>query len=626
MKKQTLIAAGVVLLGAAAATWSLRRGMVDGAGATNAALPATSFRFAIPAGTRIDYDVRLGTEQRVVQAGVPGAPDATEAQLHLDGGLALRSYGREGDRLRVGVVFTRIDHASLRVLGADALASVDAARAMLTDREAIVEMNDRGEVQSIGVRRDDPDTFKSVVHAVVQAFAVTAPREAASRWTAEERAMLGRARSRYVTMASDPLRWERTREAYVTLASAPQGKAEGVTALDKTTVHLAPEGHLLALDTHEEVTAKTPSMRAVVDFALTRTATGTFEGKGLLALAPGELEKREPGQALSPADVRRRLFEQAAGEIRLDEITSRVAALGGSSAIEDGWMTRAVAYLSLHPDDMPALVRVFEARETSPRARGYVLDLLRSVGTKEAQAAMRTALASPAARAVPGEYPVLLQKLSLLQRPELETVRFVEGAVDGARDEHERRAALFALGSTAGARQRSSAGHDVDAQIARVTNELARATSEEDKKAAVAALGNAGTKDVPRLLAPHVKDASAPLRSEIATALRKVKTPETRGLLTTLAADRDATVSQAALRTLEDQPLAREDLSRVADAVTAPAFARGADGAVLGLASRHLDEREVAERMLRAVVARNGDTPKVQARARQLLAQIAGGT
>lgn len=602
------IAAGAAL--AAGVFWLTRPPAADDPKAR--ANVATSFRFAYPRGERLDYTFEVTSVQHAAapeSARQGGAPSAIDAKVRLRGALELRGYGHTDEGWRVGIVLHRLDDHQLEVLGADALGTET-----LVDREVIVAYGDRGEVRTIATRRDASDGFRSLAHLLVQALAVTAPATPEAQWTADERSPFGLAKSSYRTV-DGANRWSRARSysLLAALGAAPAADARVETTAD---VRVA-DGHVERLEANEHVVQSAPELDVKLDASLDLSGKGSFDVAAGLA-TDADLETRTPGDPISADRMRQKSFAQMAGSTKLSDIETRIRALSAGVEVEEGFMTRAVAYLALHPEQYAALREVCEEPGANARSRAYVLDLLRSVDTKEAQGAMRDVLSSAVVRRDVRGYPALVERLALVRTPDLETVKFAQTTFDSSNDPLVRRAALVALGSAAGTRQKTNG--DAKAFVERVGAELARAKTEIDKQAAIAALGNAGTPDVPARLAPYSKDPSATLRGEVATALRTVHTKEARDVLVELVADRDTSVTRATLRSLEQHTLDKADLGRVADAVTASSFGTAADEQLLTLVSKQSADRETAERILRAVAARNAGSPKVRARAEMLLA------
>lgn len=584
----------------------------DGA-ATKSVPAAASFRFDFPRGTRLDYAVRIASTQHAAgPKATAGGPSTIDATVTLAGLLEVRSYGRAGDAWRLGLVFRRLDEQALAVLGNDGLAGVT-----LVGEEAIVELGDRGELRAIATRPGAPDAFKSLAHFAAQSLLVTAPPGVGAEWTADEATALGRARSTYRT-SGDPFTWERSR-TYATLAALGGAGAGAAEVTSNAKIRLAREGWVDDLDARDRVVLAAAHLDASVDVTMKLEAKGAFDPASGLA-SDADLERRSAGDPISAAAMRKKSIEQMAGTLAFSDVETRLRALSAGVPVEEGFMTKAVAFLMLHPEHHAALAKMCDEREANARSRAYVLDLLRSVGTPEAQAAMRAVLASPTVKADARAYPSLVERLALVTSPELETVRFAQATLDAATDPLTRRAALVALGSSAGARHRMAG--DAKPFVDRLAAELEKAKTEQEKQAAVAAIGNAAPPDAAQKLQKHAKDASPVVRAEVATALRKVHTKEARDVLVELLSDREAPVARATLRSLEQHPLDRSEVARIADAVSAPGFSSAADDEVLTLAAKHGDAREDSGRMLRAVAARSDGSPKLRARAEMLLAAM----
>ena len=91
---------------------------------------------------------------------------------------------------------------------------------------------------------------------------------------------------------------------------------------------------------------------------------------------------------------------------------------------------------------------------------------------------------------------------------------------------------------------------------------------EEAKVLALGALGNSGSPKMLPMMQEMANEPSGLIRNSVAHALRRVRTPESRRLLTEFANDRSSSVQGAAFRALEeDKNLDAETISAIQDRV-----------------------------------------------------------
>jgi hypothetical protein len=189
----------------------------------------------------------------------------------------------------------------------------------------------------------------------------------------------------------------------------------------------------------------------------------------------------------------------------------------------------ACALLRLRGDrgraEHEALTALF-AEDIGGEQRLFILDLLASVGTPEAQGAMRRLLAPRVARSDERLFAAFVQRLAFVEKPEPETVGFLMSIyADSHAAPHEIRAAYaFALGAAAGRAHVSGFVDGAMRAAALLRRDLMAAQEPVQKCSLLTALGNAGIGgDVPFVL-PFLGDADPRVRSAATTVLERPKT------------------------------------------------------------------------------------------------------
>jgi hypothetical protein len=89
-----------------------------------------------------------------------------------------------------------------------------------------------------------------------------------------------------------------------------------------------------------------------------------------------------------------------------------------------GWTTRAAALAAANGEAARAIGHVAEAVNVDSAARDHALEALALAGTADAQAAMREALASPAAKN-DAAYPILVARLANVETPTFDTLVYL---------------------------------------------------------------------------------------------------------------------------------------------------------------------------------------------------------
>jgi hypothetical protein len=564
------------------------------------------------AGTSTTYAFRLETAQELLAE--PNQPASRiGGTLLLEGDLELRVHRVDPQGAKVGLRLPRLSSARFEMIEQPIFSTAAEGLAIFAGREAILTLDDRGRLLSIGVPRGAPETYANLIQTIARALPVTAPTGDDARYSAVEEALLGRARSEYTREEAGLFRRERV--DFELAAYGGQAAPAPPKISSKGRVRFA-AGRIEEIDQTDDVVVPGPSPDRPLFVARFALAMKRRDGSDFVALAAlPEVDERAPGAPMSPEALQRRLYEQTAGTITYDAISTMVVAISPKAPPPTGWMTKAVAFLMLHPEHAADLAALFEDPSMTTQSRAYLLDLLASVGHAEAQEAMRTALSSAAAKHDPAAYPMLLQRFSLLTAPDPATVAFLLGKY-GTDSGDDRTAALYSLGSTAGALRRR--GGDAEVALAKIRSDLDAARATDEKRALVAALGNVGDpRDVDRL-ARMAKDREPEVRAAVAGALRKPGTDGAKLALIDLAADREARVGRVALDELSRQQLSTEQMRSLAAIVTAPEFSSSLAPQVVSLAAAHPGAE--AKKMLEAIVARGGD-PQIIARARRLLGQ-----
>ena len=564
-----------------------------------------AFRFRFPAGDVYTYDFTFESDQVLAAPRKGGTP--IDGSLALSGELRLRSYGAVDGKYRLGVSLPRLDKHQLRFQGEDVLDQAEADRTF-GEREAFVEVTHRGEITTVWFEKNAPPTFRSVMETVIPAIAVVAPESNDTMWSAEEPTPLGKAQTFYVSDGS-PLTARRNRASYSGLRAFAMAPAPGTTDLTSDgSVELSEAGHLESLTTEESITVKDgdpdPRFTASLNVSLRKKSVTRFDAHAI-AFTKGRFEEVKPGEVLSGEQLTRKMWQDMVGEMTLSDVEQGIAsyALSGLSP-QEGWMTRAVLLLRLNPAYAARLADLFQDPGTNANGRAFICDMLASAGNPEAQAAMRDALSSDAARVDPERYPGLLQRFSFVKEPTPETMAFLDSVMSTSSGV-DRLAAAHSLGAAAG--HLRTTGGDYAPHNAKLIDNLKNAGSADERRAMVGSLGNVGAPENVPVLAEMTSDEHPEVRRAVARAMRKVDAPEARDVLFDLIGDTDLGVGEAALATLGDQTLGKEDLERLESSVTSAGFNPALDQQVVSLLSGEGKDEAARNRMLDAILARTSD-------------------
>lgn len=567
-------------------------------------------RIVWTAGREFRYALHLRSSQRAMPPG--GA--TIDASLALDGDLVVRCHEVAGERARIGLALDRLTRASLVISGAEVLPSASALGG-----EVLLWVDDHGAIEQALYRRDASDAFRAVIPNVVALTKVSLPREPAVSWLATELTMLGSARSQYVAEDGNPFSLVRHRLGYEALLALPRGASASSAEIESRDSLTLDDDGMLKLAAFSEKVTSGSALSAAIEASLERTATSTFSP---VAVALADLEARAPDERSARAmDTEEQRLRQLAGDMTMAKLEALAFAAAPGRQLPPGFVTSAVAMLKLDPGLCAALVEWFERPNASLAARALLLDLLASAGHAKAQAAIRDALASPAARATADGYRLLLQRLGVIVAPDRETVDFAYSSYAHAKGE-DRLAAAFALGATLGARGPARADPALAAYGDRLRADLKKARGTDERVALLAALGNAARPADVAAIKTFAHDDDARVRRQAALSLRRDHTTEAQDTLFTMLADGDSSVGEAALQALADEGANAAVVQRLGSMVGTPAFPGALNEPLLTIVGGELQSHPAEARAALEAIAATSHDPHTIARARMLIDQL----
>jgi hypothetical protein len=324
---------------------------------------------------------------------------------------------------------------------------------------------------------------------------------------------------------------------------------------------------------------------------------------GLLALRSRRLEDIE----VSEQAQRKALLQRAMG-MDVARVVMDLSTYGDGAQMPDHarWVWRATGALKLDPSGCAELAKLAKDPSRSSDGRRFMTELLVSVGSPEAQAALREILTAETAQQDPKYYDTL-QRLSLLERPEPETAALVRDLLKAETFE-VRMGGAFTAGSLA--QTLSALGEET--QASQLNNELQallqNARTIDDQAGYISALGNAGRAENVPLIAKSVGSESAEVRRSAANALRHTQTPEAEEAVLSLASDEQERVQSAALETLEGWKLEVSHLEALEDTLNEGRVLLGNRSSLAKVLSKEYRSQdaakaEVSKRMLEKMIA-----------------------
>lgn len=580
--------------------------------------PDTLYRY------RLDYAAHQTTSPlQASGASALTGVGAIESRVAYVGEVHWRLLSRIDDGWMLGMRLARCESMSLTVAGDDMWPSEASCSARLDPLELVVQLDHRGRV--VAVREPDraPEVWGYLAGYLASELSVTWPSASERSYSEREEDMLGTVASVYDVVDEEPVRLRvvRTRGAYEALDAASWMRtAWSSRGQGKHHIAFDARGHLESLRGAQTVTGHDDKDASFLQ--ATRRVSLTFVERARdtspkPSTTHGALHRVK--EARNDERARERTLAARTRGLTADEALSTLSRFASGGQLPDHNLSlwRMTALLELQPTLAESLAPIFTGGNTV--ARMLVLDLLASAGTKEAQAVMRTLVASDEAKADPDRH-LLSQRLGLLTAPDDETVRFVLQRyedTDVATETADHFTAAYTLGAIA--------RHVDDATGATLRGHLVRELDATDEPARVAsllsALGNARFADDADRFAAFARHRDADVRLSAANQLGRPATDVGRAALLQLVADPDRGVQKQAIRSLRHHPLVDADF----DAMTAIVQTGGL---------HHTNQRAMVElskifrrdapagtgALLEALIASKIDDNQVSAAARQLLA------
>jgi hypothetical protein len=518
-------------------------------------------------GTRTTYRVDWATHGATT-LGVAG--QALAASVRLRGELVVDCFESRGGLSLLAASLGSIEDAGLDVAGKLLVAREGAALALEGVR-ALFEVDERGTIRRVVYENDRSGIGQYVLRALLLHLNLTAPPPTAGTASVEEWGPSGRAIARYARSPGDPRRIERVRLSYTTLYAAP-GLSEGAPRQrlrSRSEIELGARGWLRSIVDDEVFTAGGPGeaeVAATARFALRLRARGPLPDRRAPALE-GSAELSQ----LPPPRLTRDLLRQRVDGLTWERVEKdlRLHDAAGFVVQQHRWFWRATGLLELEPALSVKLLAEFRRPLVSKKTRAFILDLLSGVGHREAQVALRAALGSAEAQGDAPAFAELLQRFAFVQRPEPESIAFVQALLeaDVARTAPPvRRAILFTLGSLAGNARREHPGA-ADALHGWLRASLRGAMIGSDREALLAALGNAGFVEDAPLVSAYAQDPDPHVRLQVSWSMRSMPREPAVETLLSLLTDREMMLQVEALRQLALRPLFEVDLVRLEEVV-----------------------------------------------------------
>lgn len=555
----------------------------------------------IQAGRRHVYEVEWSLSGVASDQGLLGGGAPLQGGVHLAGRLEMRVLEAVEGGSILQLQWLSLERHELQVMGQNTLEDP----AALLMAKVWVLVPDDGDVRRLFFEDDAETVHRHLWRGLLSQVDFRRPPQTTSQWSALGPSGQGIARFDYQRTGNTV---ERTLEHYERVDALP-GRAhdQGWDSQGHATMVLGAHG------LPERIEAQELLMMSAGQDEIQFASEGTFalvhvEGERLAAIEAIELGKLTELDLTDPPDNTE--FEQAVAQrfaegLTAGDLSAEIMSVGNGLPPARGFMMRARGLLRGWPEQSYALRETFaDARNHTERA--FVLDVLVSADTPQAQEVICEVLEDPALRHSEA-FGRLLQHLVSVQTPTSQLGVLLVGVHDEAlarEDDELARAVLYPLGTAAGRLDPIDPPLSSRMQLA-IRDAYNRAEDPASTVAALAGLGNAGrAEDLERIVA-HLGAEDASVRMQVASSLTPYDVSSATEALYQLLDDRDRTVAAVALSSLLDHP--EDQISRLAATAVAGDYHPQLAGVLVGAFAPVRTERPDAVAAMRALEAQTRD-------------------
>jgi len=527
------------------------------------AAETASTRAARPqAGTAVEYTLEWDTTTAVSEHPALPAGTPVETALHMRGTLRLDVLDDTG---LLAASWTELEDVSVSVLGQ----STGVEPEDLTGIESLLQIDETGVITDIFFPPTSSPIYRRLMGDLIAQLDLRSDGE---RWHALARTPHGLGKAQYRRSGTQI---ERT-VASLDRVDAVDGVPADRWAIDDRMV-LEPADDRLpesirarSSATLSERLGEYPEVTSTTVLALERSAAHRVQPRLIPDLTG--YDRLDPLAPPDHAELERLSAQSVAGDTTIEDVEHVVRMAGYGLAPRRGLFIKSAALLRGWPE-LAERLEPYLVDAPDDRTRAFIVDMLVSADTPQAQAVIRRGLERRRAVADP-ELPRLLQHVALLHHPEPQTVAQTIALHDDAvtsGDDQLRWASVYVLGAQA----RTSAGvHDVVTEMAmdRIRATLKSAQSRQDTLAALAGLGNAGSPGDAWIVSAFAFHEDAEIRRQAVDALRNVPGEHIDDLLLAAVSDPEARVADQAIDVISSNRFDPEIRTRLSGLAVAGAY------------------------------------------------------
>jgi hypothetical protein len=236
------------------------------------------------------------------------------------------------------------------------------------------------------------------------------------------------------------------------------------------------------------------------------------------------------------------------------------------------WLWQALGILRLHPELALLFPELLANNAHSDDGTALLIDLLTLTGTKEAQSALRTMLASPLLTER-SNYEDLLQRMVFLENPDAESVRFLEKIQSTAALESTQAMASLGLGKAARVLHANGGEAKAEAIGSEIMRRAQAATDPAIRKRYIVGMDNAQLERfVPDLL-NETEHENVSVQGAAIDALSFSSSPAVRRRLMDLVGDDESWLRKRSLAALSEKSFNADEVEHLAQLLRDKKFA-----------------------------------------------------
>lgn len=476
-----------------------------------------------------------------------------QSHVLFDGHYTIRPIAHQDDLWILVFNFTEIKNIEFNLLN-QTLLTKENANDRLLNIPLVIQMENNGHIVKINYPKNASDEFRLMTKSLIAETQIIWPKAwdedsniTPTKFESLEFTMNGLTQTNYQLI--DKTNWKKIRQSYPELnlfqkISSDQNfiwKDSHLASLDAKESAYDNKGQLIF---NESITIIEKSGRGILGPKLTMDEIKNFSTEHLNS--PFESEK-----------AREQQLKQRVGNLTVESMQQMLPsmALLPKSSRHNEFFWQATGLILQHPEYITYLESMFNSNNTTAESKAFILDILAGASSKESQSSLTKLLSAPQIKKLP-TYPLLVQRLSFISTPEIETVNWSYNELKNSLKKKDYNnsdfANVYSLGEMIGKNYFNDENEKVAVEIRNVLIErLNKSNSPMETKAFIGALGNEGSKTAIKQILNFENNDNEQIRSAAILALRKKDLPETRDAVFQALTDKSLSVQEAALVCLD---------------------------------------------------------------------------